>query len=151
MKKKKKPPMSKKWVLITCSALPVLGILGYFLTAPIRRQSKARDDASYLLTAIVGFGGYYRDYGEYPNGSFAVICKLLRGESVEGQNPRRLDYIDAKDFELNGQGEIVDPWGTPYRIQFDSVLKVYSCGSNKVDDHGTGDDVVGVNLDTVKP
>ena len=66
---------------------------------------------------------------------------MLRGETVNGQNPKKLDYLNAQSNELSGLGEFVDPWGVPYRMLVDCVARVYSCGPNRVDEHGEGDDI----------
>ena len=81
------------------------------------------------------------EHGAYPEGTTAEICALLLGRDVRGQNPKQLGYIDAQANELNASGEFVDPWGTPYRIIIHSAPRVYSCGPNKIDEGGAGDDV----------
>ena len=126
-------------ILIIAIGLSVLSVAGWFLGKPIRRHNKAQKDVNAILQAL---HGYVSEQGDLPKGSFSVICRLLRGESVEGQNVKHLDYIEAQGQEVNDKGEFLDPWGHPYRISFNKKLQVYSCGPNGVDERGAGDDIV---------
>ena len=136
--KHKKQAMAKRTMLILCIGLPVLAIAGLAVSAPIRRHSKAQADVNALQAAL---GAYVSEQGELPHGSSATICRLLRGESVDGQNLNKLNYIEATDQELNAKGEILDPWGNPYRILLENGLRVYSCGSSGNDEHGKGGNI----------
>ena len=126
-------------MLIICISLPVLAIVGFAVSGPIRRHNKAQADVNALMQAL---SSYATEQGELPHGTYATICQLLQGKSVDGQNPKHLDYIDAEGQEINAKGELIDPWGNPYRIIVDKGLHVYSCGPNGIDDHGQGDDIV---------
>lgn len=137
--KHKKQAIAKRTMLIICISLPVLAIVGFAVSGPIRRHNKAQADVNALMTAL---SSYASEQGELPHGSYATICQLLLGKSVDGQNTKHLDYIDAEGQEVNAKGEFLDPWGNPYRIIVDKGLHVYSCGPNGIDDHGAGDDVV---------
>ena len=119
--------------------LPVLAIAGLLVSQPIRRHNKAQNDVNALMQ---GLSAYASEQGELPHGSYATICRLLRGESIEGQNPKRLDYIEVEAQELNAKGEILDPWGNPYRIIIENGLHVYSCGPSGIDKYGQGDNIV---------
>jgi len=77
----------------------------------------------------------------FPQGSWAEIAAILRGQNVGGQNPKQLDYIVARIHGMNAAGEFIDPWGTPYRISTESGVRVYSCGPNRADEKGGGDDI----------
>ena len=137
--KHKKQALAKRMMLIICIALPSLAIIGFMISGPIRSHKKAQNDATVLLQAL---SAYATEQGELPHGSYVTICQLLRGKSVDGQNSKRLEYIESEGVEANAKGEIIDPWGNPYRISFDKKLKVYSCGANSHDDQGNGDDIV---------
>jgi len=100
--------------------------------------SQARHDVRVIALALDGFA---RENGDYPKGTPGEICRMLRGEAVNGQNPKKLDYLNAQPNELNGLGEFIDPWGQPYRMSVDGATHVYSCGPNRIDEHGEGDDV----------
>lgn len=136
--KHKKQAIAKRTMLIICISLPVLAIAGFMISGPIRRHNKAQADVNALMQAL---NAYANEQGELPHGSFATICQLLRGKSVDGQNPKHLDYIDAEGQEVNDKGEFVDPWGHPYRVVIEKGLHVYSCGPDGVDAHGQGDNI----------
>ena len=126
-------------MLIVCIGLPLLAIAGWVGSGPIRRHNKAQHDVDALAQAL---RAYASEQGDLPKGSFATICRLLRGESVDGQNPQHLDYIEAEGQEINSKGEILDPWGNPYRVVLDRFLKVYSCGPTGKDTDGKGDNII---------
>lgn len=127
------------WLGGAAVALAVLVAAG-LLASRALKISKARNDVQILALALDGFA---RENGDYPRGSLAEVCAMLRGESVRGQNPLRLDYIEARPEEMNAAGEFVDPWGMTYRIVVEPTVVVYSCGPNRVDEQGVGDDIVG--------
>ena len=137
--KHKKQALAKRTMLIICISLPVLAILGFLISGPIRNHNKAQSDTTVLLQAL---SAYATEQGDLPHGSYATICQLLRGKSVESQNTKRLEYIETEGIETNAKGEIIDSWGNPFRISYDKKLKVYSCGPNGHDDQGAGDDIV---------
>ena len=125
-------------MLIVCIGLPVLAVAGFMISGPMRRHAKAQNDVNILMQAL---SAYISEQGELPHGDFATICRLLRGESVGDQNPKRLDYIRAEGQEVNQKGEFLDPWGNPYRIVVEKGLHVYSQGANGNDERGKGDDI----------
>jgi len=102
------------------------------------KVSQARHDVKVIALALDGFA---RENGDYPKGTPGEICRMLRGETINGQNAKRLDYLDAQPNELSRLGEFMDPWGEPYRMLVDGKARVYSCGPNRVDEHGEGDDI----------
>ncbi|MEI8314963.1 MAG: type II secretion system protein GspG [Verrucomicrobiota bacterium] len=136
--KSKKQALAKRTVLIVCIGLPGLVLAGFLISGPIRRHSKAQNDVNALMQAL---SAYASEQGELPHGDCATICRLLRGESVDGQNPKRLDYINAEGKEVSAHGELLDPWGKPYKIIVEKGLRVYSSGPNGNDERGQGDDV----------
>ena len=127
----------KKWFIAVAIAVPV--VLGlYILLKPYLRLRQAKQDVDVLALALTGFA---QEHQRYPQGTPAHIAALLRGENVAGQNPKKLDYIEAGSHEINAAGEFIDPWGTPYRISTDPAVRVYSCGPNRLDEQGSGDDI----------
>jgi type II secretory pathway pseudopilin PulG len=102
------------------------------------KVAQARHDVHVIALALDGFA---RENGDYPKGTPGEVCRMLRGETVNGQNPKKLDYLSAQPNELNGLGEFIDPWGEPYRMSVDGATHVYSCGPNRIDEHGEGDDI----------
>ena len=136
--KHKKQATAKRAKLIICIGLPMLAIAGFAVSEPIRRHNKAQTDSAILVQAL---SAYAREQAELPHGSYSTICRLLRGESVDGQNPKRLNYIEAEGQEISTKGEFLDPWGHPYRIVFEKELRVYSGGPTGADDRGKGNHI----------
>jgi type II secretory pathway pseudopilin PulG len=116
--------------------VPVAALL-LVASVPLWRRHFAKRDVTVLAEALRGF---VHENGCPPTGSRAQIAALLRGESVGGQNPKKLDYVVASMSEMNAEGEFVDPWGTPYRLSA-SNARAYSCGPNRRDEDGNGDDI----------
>ena len=133
---KKKPAFF--WVALSVLILGA-AVVGAFTVARVSKHSQARHDVQVIALALDGF---VLENGGYPKGTRGEICRLLRGESINGQNPKKLDYVEALPSEMNSTGEFLDPWGEPYRISVDPNVRVYSCGPNRVDEHGAGDDIV---------
>lgn len=85
--------------------------------------------------------GMLRDFrtvfGENPVGTNAEIMAVLNGGNAK---QARLGPPDGQG--LNGKGELVDRWGTPYFFhQIDGRhMEVHSAGADKI--MGTADDVV---------
>ncbi len=36
---------------------------------------------------------------------------------LDGQNPQKYRFLSLERFKRNGQGEVIDPWKEPYRIE----------------------------------
>lgn len=71
---------------------------------------------------------YRSDYGRYPLGNNAAIYKALKGE-----NPKKIEFLRLRPGALNAQGQIVDSWGTPYRIEIPEKgsPRISSAGKNR--------------------
>ena len=123
-------------VIVAAAVVVVVGGGVYWFK--YRKPLQARHDVNALLD---GLNGFAREQGDYPKGSTAEICQLLLGNPAKGQNQRRLTYIEAAPTEIDLQGEFVDPWGSPYRIRLHPAPFVYSCGPNRSDEQGGGDDI----------
>lgn len=125
------------WVALLLLVL-VTVVTGAFTVVHFSKHSKARHDVQAIALALDGFA---MENGDFPKGTRGEICRLLRGESINGQNLRELDYVEALPTEMNGTGEFLDPWGEPYRISISPKTHVYSCGPNRIDEQGDGDDI----------
>jgi hypothetical protein len=97
---------------------------------PWLRVRRARHDVKELVLALQAYAIEFR---EPLTGPTPVVCAALRGD-----NPRREAIVEG--YRLNADGEFLDPYGTPYRFQTDS-MRVHSCGPNKQDEAGAGDDI----------
>src|SRR5438552_1279798 len=79
---------------------------------------------------------YHMEFKAFPPGDSVEIQKAL-----QGGNPRGLPFFQAGSRSLNNKGELLDPWGTPYRFTFSSTNRVVvtSAGKNRI--FGDKDDV----------
>jgi hypothetical protein len=79
---------------------------------------------------------YKAQYGEYPAGDNRAIAHALCG-----QNPQKVVFIDFRPEHLSPNGDLLDPWGTPFKIYFSgNEILVRSAGPNKrFDDSGEKD------------
>jgi hypothetical protein len=81
-----------------------------------------------------------RDYrtvmGENPVGTNAEITAAL-----DGANPKQARLL-REGQSVNGKGELVDPWGTPYFFHqlSKSQMEIWSAGPDRT--MGTGDDTI---------
>lgn len=133
---KKKPVLF--WVALSALILATAAVSA-FTVHHFSKHSKARHDVQVIALALDGFAF---ENGDFPQGTRGEICRMLRGESINGQNPKKLDYVEALPTEMDGTGEFLDPWGEPYRITVDPKVRVYSTGPNRLDERGDGDDIV---------
>lgn len=80
---------------------------------------------------------YHTLTGENPVGTNAEIMAALTGK-----NPRQAILGPPEGMGLNGKGELVDDWGTPYFFHQLSkdVMEIHSAGPDKI--MGTADDIV---------
>ena len=84
---------------------------------------------------------FIRDYrlalGGNPVGSNVEITKALRGA-----NPRQAKFLTAGELPVNGAGELVDHWGTPYFFHQISgqEMEIRSAGPDQK--MWTGDDLL---------
>jgi hypothetical protein len=121
-------------VVLAAAALVLAAVVAH----PYLQRRHAKHDVDVLALALEG---YAREHGQYPQGTPAQISALLRGEAVGEQNQGKLDYVEASAQEMNAAGEFIDPWGTPYGILFSPQAQVSSCGPNRIDESGGGDDI----------
>lgn len=88
------------------------------------RTSTLNEDVENLF---IGLQRYKEVCGNYPVGNNAQIVKALTGT-----NPKNVIILVGRKTNLNSQGEMIDPWGTPLRIYFagEGIL-IRSAGPNK--------------------
>jgi hypothetical protein len=82
-------------------------------------------------------GSYHTLYGQNPVGTNAEIMKALMGA-----NPRGAILGPPPGQSLNANGELIDPWGTPYffhQLSGDD-MQIISAGPDKT--MGTPDDLM---------
>ena len=88
------------------------------------RTARFNEDVDDLLYSLQNRKEYT---GTYPMGNNADLVRAL-----SGNNPQKVIVDIGRRKNLNSKGELVDPWGTPFRIYFsgDGVL-IRSAGPNK--------------------
>jgi len=89
-----------------------------------------------------------------PEGANAAVVKELLNINKIRNSP----YIEVPRVHLDSKGALLDPWGTPYLVILGSQSKVgvqvgdqslnqkwaiWSCGKNKINEWGRGDDICG--------
>jgi len=95
---------------------------------------QAKNDVTQLVVAAKA---YTTEYGKPPEGS-----QLAQLKALEGDNPRKIVFIEVDPKHTTKDGIFLDPWGTPYVYDLSkpSGAWAYSFGRNKIDEHGNGDD-----------
>lgn len=81
---------------------------------------------------------YAAVFGGNPIGTNPEITRQL-----SGQNPKHLNFLDAESgMRVNENGELVDPWGTPYFFHQLSAheMEIHSAGPDRI--MWTSDDLV---------
>jgi len=76
-------------------------------------KSEIRKDTLYRLKNA--FESYKVEYGDYPSGTPTEILKAL-----ECDNPN-FQFFEPDRTQLNHNGELVDPDGKPYPLEFSQI------------------------------
>jgi hypothetical protein len=76
-------------------------------------------------------------FGENPVGTNPEITRAFQGD-----NPKQINFLKQDGNRVNTNGELVDPWGTPYFFhQLSAVeMEIRSAGPDRV--MYTADDLV---------
>jgi hypothetical protein len=117
--------------------LPILGcIFVGILMMPAFLKRPAHDEAQQEAVVIEGhrlleaFAAYREEFDAYPAGGQAAMIRELRGENAKQQV-----FFESPSESLDDKGELLDPWGSPYRITFDSATGeplIHSAGKNRL-------------------
>lgn len=92
----------------------------------------AERHAHFILLAV---RQYEQEFGELPQGTTAEILRKL-----EGNNAKKIAYLDLASQERTPDGGWLDPQGTPYSITTTGTnLEVRSAGPDRK--FGTADDI----------
>jgi type II secretory pathway pseudopilin PulG len=133
----------KKQPAIICSWAAILAILFALALAmlvgePAQLSMALKAQAGIAITQIqTACLNYYTEYSTPPESSENYrLIKILCGD-----NPRRIAFLSVMPRDLNPNGEMIDSWGTPFRITFDSdnKVRVISAGPDKI--FGAADDI----------
>jgi hypothetical protein len=90
-----------------------------------------------LMRLQAEIGNYKYEFGSYPTGDGAQVLKKLFGD-----NPKKIEFLSPQNRSINQAGELLDPWGTPFIINFPSTnsFVISSAGPNK--QNGDADDII---------
>lgn len=85
---------------------------------------------------------YKQDNGHYPSTTDnAALYAILHANQTSSENQRGIRYADIGPKYISPNGEVLDPWKTPFRIVFDNhSVTVTSAGADKLFD--TADDII---------
>jgi len=142
MKITEQPAKKRRWTIYLVRTIFVFFILlviaSLTFTGPYEGLAAHKIRAANQITQIfTASQGYRTEYGELPESSENYRLKKI----LCGDNQRGIAFLVVKPSDLNPNGEMTDPWGTPFRIIFDSNSKVHviSAGPDKI--FGTADDI----------
>ena len=107
-------------------------------------ESTPNSDISSIPTAIAvqNVSHAIRQYGGMFNGNPVGTNPEITA-ALSGKNPRQINFINGDaGMRVNAQGEMIDPWGTPYFFHQISgtEMEIHSAGPDRV--MWTSDDVV---------
>lgn len=116
-----------KVLLLLFLLLVLASLFVQIVTEPgIDRRASAKNDAVQIATAITG---YETEYGQLPSKDSLVqevggpMLQALMA-SNDALNPRRIVFIEVGPAKKNKGGLLngiyVDPWGSPYKVKFDT-------------------------------
>jgi hypothetical protein len=77
--------------------------------APLPPELASLPSATILDNMRTTFRQYRDRFGGNPVGTNPEITRALQGE-----NPKQINFLKDDGNRVNGNGELVDPWGTPY-------------------------------------
>jgi type II secretory pathway pseudopilin PulG len=135
------PDKPKSTKYLRCANLGVLVLILIMALLPNSpghlegaKRASVTNHANQIFSACTA---YHAEYGELPSTSENYrLVKILVGD-----NPRKIEFLSLKPSDLTPNGDMIDSWGTPFRIGFDSASKVHvvSVGPDKI--FGTPDDI----------
>jgi hypothetical protein len=122
------------WLLMALLTIAVASISVFPNHVPPGKVPRALVTMSSLEIACKA---YQAEYALLPTGDNATITKGLRGA-----NPRNIVFIYLEDRDVNLAGEVIDPWGTPYKfeLQDGKPPSIRSAGPDHI--FGDEDDLV---------
>jgi hypothetical protein len=105
--------------------------------SPLPPELAALPAATILENVRTDVRLYGSTFGGNPVGTNPEITKALQGD-----NPKHLNFLKPDGNRVNANGELVDPWGTPYFFHQLSALdmEIRSAGPDRV--LWTADDLV---------
>lgn len=110
---------------VVCGLTIIYALLRPWLATRGDRVPQVQADISGIQVAL---GAYKAHFGHYPTGASSSVMRALTGD-----NPAKQVFIELGPRRTSWQGDLLDPWGTPYKIYSsgDEFL-IRSAGKNKV-------------------
>jgi hypothetical protein len=104
---------------------------------PLTQESSSLPASTVLENMRTTVLQYASTFGENPVGTNPEITSAL-----QGANPKHINFLKQDGNRVDGQGQLVDPWGTPYFFHQISAheMEIRSAGPDQV--MYTGDDLV---------
>lgn len=138
----------------------IIGILAGILLPALgkareaAKRKRAQAEVKQLEMAWKSWMMDYRSLPGYTRSDVATVNALSGTDT--GSNPRRFMYMEFNRKSIDaGSGSFVDPWGQVYWMALDANasvsvngqslnrnVAVWSCGSNKRNESGAGDDII---------
>ncbi len=123
------------YVLVSIVAL----FVAFTLLDQRGREAPLRKSAVQVTGEQLRFAlkAYQSEYGSYPIGDYRQICRALCGN-----NPKNIEFFERDPKHRNALGEIIDPWGTPFRIDLSPhpvEPRIQSAGKNRAFEPRTKD------------
>ena len=132
--------------------IAILAILMSLVTAgaqAARRRGAMTKGKSTIASLETAISMYVGDMGKYPSSGNVPLVKALQDDPQDTNwaGP----YMEFKADELDSEGRLLDPWGSPY--EYVSVADgspkhrsrsydLWSSGPNRENEDGAGDDLV---------
>jgi len=89
--------------------------------------TEAMNDVTQLVTAAKA---YHAEFGKMPEGDAASILRALQGD-----NPKKIIFLEINSKKISKDGLFLDPWGAPYLFDFSTSHApwAYSRGNTRRD------------------
>ena len=120
----------KKALLVIVFIIFAVLILPGIVQPPVESETARGSEVAQLSRALIAaLLNYRKEYGQFPTGEAGEIMAALLGK-----NEKATVFIEPPPMSMNDLGELLDPWGTPFRITFDKVSgmpKIHSAGPNR--------------------
>jgi hypothetical protein len=121
--------MKKLTAILACILLGIL-LMPAFLQPPGRDEAQEESLATQGARLLEAFAAYQQEFGAYPAGSPEAMLRELRGE-----NEKQIVFFETPPESVNEKGELLDPWGNPFRITFEPETQmplIHSAGRNRL-------------------
>ena len=118
------------WMTLGCVLVTAFAAVLY---PALNRKDGVRSIDSVTNALGGALSDYKVEFGSFPEGDSRSVSKALQGD-----NPKHKRFIALRHNEISPDGDILDPWGTPYLFYFSGDLPlIRSAGENRQLDDST--------------